>query len=90
MGARARFQQGQAIILLHQVVQFAAHVLIEPLEQENVQLVVEEGKSHGRVTGVNRQEVRLDLEAIVSKTVAWNRASHAFAAQLSARKLKDT
>lgn len=38
MGAGAGLQQGQAIILLDQVVQFAPHVLVEPLEQEDVEL----------------------------------------------------
>lgn len=38
MGARARLQQSQAVILLHEIVQLAPDILVEPLEQEDVQL----------------------------------------------------
>lgn len=60
MGASARFEQGQAIILLDQVVQFASHILVESLEQKYVQLVENEGMHKRSVKTMRRERRRND------------------------------
>lgn len=60
VGAGARFQQGQAVILLDQVVQFAPDILVETLEQKDVQLVETKAsvKTQKRREGSNGREKR--------------------------------